>query len=977
MPAGTGLYGGLKELMSLGATVFAFVLLGSSLHARAAAAPVSGPMALRVDNLETPLGIDDPAPRFSWQLHDDAEGARQTAYEVSVATSTKLLDHPDVWTSGRITSSQSLGVSYAGPTLRPSTRYYWRVRVWGAGAGDAEKRYPEATPSWFETGLLTQDAWKAKWIGYETQEEAAVRHAPAEWIADPERKDVSTGKLLPVRFAFRTTVSLSKPVKQAVLYATGQETVSAWVNGTKVLGAAPNPPWHQLPWKKFVRTEVTGKVSAGLNTLAIEPALYSLPAPGSMAGPPIIATLFATYNDGSVETFSTSPAWKTSGDAAQGWQQKDFDDSLWKNAEDWIKADGDNVLSPGHPWISDSVKALSRTFDVTMPIKSARVYATALGEYEILLNGARVSSDVFSPGWTDYRERVIYQTYDVTGLIHEGRNDIGALLAPGWFSTPLEWQQQPNNYGDTAPALRVQLRIEHEDGTVVWVNTDPSWTAKQSEILSAQLYDGETQDARKAISAQEWRGQHGLSDGWEPVITIEPRPLQIVGQNFQPVRVERTLPAVAVSHPGAGVSIYDFGQNLAGVEHLRVSGPAGTDFRIRFGEILNADGTLYTENLRTAKATDHFILAGKGVEEFTPQFTYHGFRYAEVTGLPTVPGKDALTALVVHTDAPFTTNATTGSAMVNQLLSNILWGQRSNFVSVPTDCPQRDERLGWMADAQVFWRTASYNMDLAAFSRKFSTDMRGTQAGTSMYGIYAPGTARENMGFGPGWSDAGVIIPWTSWLQSGDTRIIDENWDAMAKYLTGIESANPDGLWENDGGIAFGDWLAPEGRTSQVLIATAYWAYDASLMADMAHATGRTAEEQQYRRLFATIKKAFQKQSVRNDGFVAGVDPGPSPFGEGTHSAEEGQGDTQTGYVLALHMNLLPDNLRAAAAQRLVNKIQANHGLLATGFLGTPYLLEELTKAGHAGVAYQLLLNTQYPSWGYLIDHGATTTWER
>ena len=297
-----------------------------------------------------------------------------------------------------------------------------------------------------------------------------------------------------------------------------------------------------------------------------------------------------------------------------------------------------------------------------------------------------------------------------------------------------------------------------------------------------------------------------------------------------------------------------------------------------------------------------------------------------------------------------------------------MWGQRSNFVSVPTDCPQRDERLGWMADAQVFWRAASYNMDLAAFSRKYAGDLRGTQAGMPFYGIFAPGTTTEQPGYGAGWSDAGVIVPWTSWLQTGDTSIIDQNWAAMEMYVDGIAAANPDGLWKNESGIQFGDWLAPEGGTDPALIATAYWGYDASLMRQMAHATGRAEDEAKYEQLFEKIRAAFQKQFVHEDGFVAGADPADK---------KNTGGDTQTGYVLALHMNLLPENLRAAAAQKLAAKIHANHDLLGTGFLGTPYLLEELTKAGYADLAYTLLLNTRYPSWGYMVEHGGTTTWER
>ncbi len=283
-----------------------------------------------------------------------------------------------------------------------------------------------------------------------------------------------------------------------------------------------------------------------------------------------------------------------------------------------------------------------------------------------------------------------------------------------------------------------------------------------------------------------------------------------------------------------------------------------------------------------------------------------------------------------------------------------------------------------MADAQVFWRAASYNMDLASFSRKFAADMRGTQVGTPYFGIFAPGTVQPHADSGAGWSDAGVIIPWTSWLQTGDTSIIEQNWSSMEKYLDAINAANPDGLWKNESGTAFGDWLSPEGKTDYVLIATAYWAYDVTLMRQMAHATGRTQDEERYAQQFEKIRAAFQKQFVHADGFIPGADNSPSQFGViNNPNAKSHGGDTQTGYVLALHMDLLPEELRAAAAKRLVDKIHANSDLLGTGFLGTPYLLEELTKAGYPKLAYSLLLNTRYPSWGYMVDRGATTMWER
>jgi alpha-L-rhamnosidase len=657
----------------------------------------------------------------------------------------------------------------------------------------------------------------------------------------------------------------------------------------------------------------------------------------------------------------------------------------------WAQEKGPEETPVLNPWIPDSVKVLGREFSVREPavkqgvvvpsIKSARLYATALGTYEFFINGRRVGEDVMAPGWTDYRERVLYQSYDVTRLLNHGWNAMWALLAPGWYSTPLQWLQQPNNYGDTPPAVRAQLRIEYIDGRVEWVVTDTNWLANTSFIRHSELYDGETQDLLHHRPL--WGEDNFYSREWNKAIAIKPKTMAIEAQNFEPIREEKSIPALKMTEPKPGVYIYDFGQNMAGVEKLSVSGPAGTDVQVRTGEVLNPDGTLYTENLRTAKATDHFILSGKstygaGPDELMPQFTFHGFRYLEITGLKDAPKLGDVSALVLHTGFPFTAELKTGNEMVNKLWSNILWGQRSNFVGLPTDCPQRDERLGWMADAQVFWRAASYNADLAAFTRKFAEDERGTQVGTPYYGIIAPGTAKIAPGVAAAWSDAGVIIPWTSWLQTGDTSVIDENWQAMRKYVDAIDARNPNGIWHNDSGIPFGDWLSLEGPTQEDLVATAYWAYDVNMMRQMAHATGRNEDEQRYSALEEKIRDAFQKKYLKAGGYIKGADYSPSPFQDvaGNNLRAKG-GDTQTSYVLGLHMNLVPEDLRAAAAGRLVKKIEENHGLLATGFVGTPYLLEELTKTGHTKLAYDLLLNTGLPSWGYVIGHGGTTTWER
>ncbi len=440
--------------------------VGTGIASSIAQAPAAGPVELQVDNLKTPLGIDDPAPRFSWQLQDPARGARQTAYEVLIASSEQNLrdGKADVWDSGRVNSPQSLNVRYDGPTLAPSTRYYWQVKVWDA-AGNA---YPASEPSWWETALLKPEQWQAKWIAYETTEEDAVRHASAAWIANPDAKEAKTAMHGEQHFAYRDTVNLNKPVQSAALYATAEDTISAWVNGTEVLKADPLPPWKQMPWKKYVRADVKAQLAQGANTIAIEAIHYGANPNGAAIeeAPPMSATLFVEYADGTTATFGSGTDWKTAAHPSGDWQKNSFNDSKWKNAVAWVQTPGSDDDPLGHPWIPDSVKELRHTFAVNGPIQSARLYATALGTYEMFLNGKRVGDDVMDPGWTDYRERLKYQAFDVTSLVTNGENAIGALLAPGWYSTPLEWFQQPNNYGDTPPALRAQLRIEHADGSV-------------------------------------------------------------------------------------------------------------------------------------------------------------------------------------------------------------------------------------------------------------------------------------------------------------------------------------------------------------------------------------------------------------------------------------------------------------------------------------------------------------------------------
>jgi len=928
---------------------------------------------LLCESLETPIGIDAPAPRFSWQLDDTRAGAKQSAYEVQVATRPELLSSskPDVWDSGRTNSGQSVAVPYGGPALNPETRYFWRVRAWDKDGAE----YPASAVTWWETGLMNTE-WSAKWISFELDESKKIRESGAEWITN--RGEEHFNKPGDTRHDFRLSFTLDQPIKLAQLYVTGKDTAAAWINGKPVLQAESLPPYKQTPWKKYVERDVTSSLKQGKNNLSVEVTLYDVGenAPdANTSRSPMSACLYLEDSDGTSHVITSNETWKAEFNASEGWFRPDFDDSSWANAVPINTRSANGSDSEGRPWPTGPVVILRHVFEVAKTVRSARLYATALGSYRFWINGAAIGDQVLAPGWTDFRDHVPYQVYDITNEMKSGKNAIGAYLAPGWYSTPLEWTQQPNNYGKTPPVLRAQLRVEYSDGTSEWLNTDQNWKAAISPIEKAEIYDGETYDATKEQFG--WSTASFNDADWKSIELIEPREPTVVAQDYQPIRVEKVLKAKALTEPKPGVYIFDFGQNMAGIEHLRVSGKAGEVVQLRFAEVLNPDGTIYTENLRTALATDHYTLGGKGTEEYEPSFTFHGFRYVELSGIAKKPVIDSVTAKVLHTDAPFSVELKTGSPMLNQLWSNILWGQRSNFVGVPTDCPQRDERLGWTGDAEVFWRAASYNMSLGPFSRKYAADLRATQVGTPMYGIYAPGTSIPNAGFGAGWSDAGVIVPWTSWLQSGDTRIIEQDWDSMTRYLAAIEENNPDFLWKIGAGIPFGDWLSPEGKTKAYLIQTAYWAYDVTLMKQMAHALGRSTEEQKYADLFRKIQTAFAAAYVRDDGYIAGADDTPSQFGRIFTAKPVPGGDTQTGYVLALYMNLVPTSLRHAAAERLVKKIESNGWKLGTGFLGTPYLLAALVDTGHADAAYRLLLNTDYPSWGYLVDHGATTMWER
>ena len=598
---------------------------------------------------------------------------------------------------------------------------------------------------------------------------------------------------------------------------------------------------------------------------------------------------------------------------------------------------------------------LRRVFSADEPVASARLYVTALGLYEARLNGQRVGDAYLSPGWTDYDKRVLYQTYDVTSLLASGENVLGAIIADGWYAgfVGFDAKRAGAHYGP-APELLAQLVITFADGSRQLVVTDEQWQARSAAIRHADLIMGESHDLR--LEPAGWDAPGYDAAGWRAVRCrpLDGRPL--AADPGPPIRVTEDVAAAAVSRDGLGRQIVDFGQNLTGWVRLRIEGAHGASVRLRHAEVLAADGGIYTENLRTARQTDEYVTSG-GPEVLEPRFTVHGFRYAEISGYPGDLDPADVVARVVHSDIAPAGSFSSSAGWLDRLVANIDWGQRGNFISVPTDCPQRDERLGWLGDAQIFARTACYNRDVAAFFAKWLDDVADAQLPSGAFPDIAP-RLHLPWAAAPAWGDAGVIVPWTMWKMYGDAGVLQRHFGAMTAWMDFIECANPDYLRTRDLGNSYNDWLAPgDDATPHELLATAYWAYDSALMAEIADATGRTDDAAGYRALWSKIRTAFTDAFVASDGQIAS--------------------GTQTAYALGLHMGLFPDELRAAAAGHLVAAIRAADWHLTTGFTGVGYLLPVLSSTGHTAVAYRLLAQRSAPSWRYMLDNGATTIWER
>lgn len=623
------------------------------------------------------------------------------------------------------------------------------------------------------------------------------------------------------------------------------------------------------------------------------------------------------------------------------------------------------IGEPGAP--ERPCRFISHRFFLENIPDTARLYITAKGIFEPWLNGNRVAEDWLTPGWTDYTKRLEYLTYDITEQLRRGENVFGAIVADGWYCGYLSLRSTRNHYG-TEPALLAMLRMVDADGNINIIGSGEEWYGSDGPLRSADLYMGEVYDSRKKNPLID--SPYDFSD-WQKVDVIKPESSpKLEGKQMPPTRAVEVISAISMAESAGGGHVFDFGQNLVGVVRLKVSAPCGTRITLRYAEMLNEDGSVYTENLRSAKSTDVYICSGNGKETYQPRFTFHGFRYVELTG-DVIPALDALTAVVIQTDLVPTGYFSCSHTLVNKLQQNIQWGQRGNFLEIPMDCPQRDERLGWTGDAQIFCRTATFNYDVSSFFRKWMTDVRDAQYEDGSYPDVAPDLLRVSNDMlnripphphsgNAAYAEAGVICPWIIYERYGDKRILEENYAAMCRWID-YQIATSTGYICPP--TSYGDWLATDAvkpawaPTPCELVGTAYFAYTADIMAKIALVLEKLDDARFFSQTRKNVVAAFQHNFVTASGRVVG--------------------DTQTGYLLALGFDLIPEELVDAAGSYLIQSLARRNNHLSTGFVGTPLLCPVLSRINRKDLAYQVLLNDGYPSWLFPVKNGATTIWER
>jgi len=864
---------------------------------------------LRCEALENPLAIESAKPVLSWKLKEVSKGAKnlqQTSYEILVATSPAKLQgtRADLWRSGKILSNDSFNIPYGGRALRPGEKAFWTVRVWDQNS--MPSRFANAAT--FSAGLK---AWSASWIHGAKPGATQEALKDAIWIgpSSSTKTDAPAGT-----YVFTRRFSLAKPTSGKI-QLTADNTFVLSLNGVRLKATT-----EVEGWRKPESVDLSKHLKAGENVLEVS-------VNNATQGP--IGLLAAiTLKDGSTtKTIYSDKQWQSEMAPAR---------EIGKNGVGPWNAvrDGQLVKAPA--------QYFRKSFRSAGKITRATAYVTALGIVDFSVNGKRISEDLFTPGWTNYAKRTHYRAFDITKSLKPGQNQLDAILGQGWYAGYIAWGLQREHYGST-PMLKAQVVLEYANGSKQTVKTDGTWQVAEGQILDEHFLHGEKYDARKAPA------------NWKPA-KIGKYATKLEAFPGNPVRAYTTVKAKSIKRQADGTYLINFGQNLSGFVKLKSKESAGKTITIRHAERLDKDGRVYTTNLRAAQAIDTYTFRSNAVETWNPRFTFHGFQYIEVAGLSKPPTAETFQAIAISSDTPEVGTLQTSDKMLNTLVKNAWWTQKMNFIDVPTDCPQRDERLGWTGDAQAYVETAAYYSDVQAFFKKWLVTLDDDQRKDGQYPKVAPVLAGLDDG-GPAWADAGVICPMAIYDAYGDKELLARHYPNMKRFIAFCKNRSKSNLLPPDQFHCFGDWLSIRAETPNDVIAQAYFAGSVALVARAARELRKTEGEAMYVELHEKVKKAFQDAYVSADGKV--------------------KGETQCAYVLALGFDLLPESKRDQAAAHLIKDIENRNWHLSTGFVGTRDLMHVLSKIGRNDVAFRLLHNTTFPSWGFTIVNGATSIWER
>lgn len=937
---------------------------------------------LTTEYMDRPMGIDVKQPVFGWQMQSDRYGAAQTAYRIVTATSKENLENGTyTYDSGTVNSPTSVCIKYNGPELAPCTRYYWQVLV-----TDERGKVHESPASWFETGLMGGLWGNAMWIASNKMQLSPYRFDYAI------EYDVETAKPGPAKFIFGApqedcyvfvmldTRDSAKVMLGNALY--NKETVQHTLNVSNIIPPADATKKHHIRLEVRgggnydVKVSLDGRVISQGNQTSINCMRDSIGRPQ--------ARLFGIgyrQPQGFDAVFSNIKLLNYK-----------WDNLVLNSDPKTYNAKGDNKAVLWMPGSDINAPIMRKNVNVGKEVKRARLYATARGAYWFYINGQRVGDGYLNPGWTDFRHRIMYNTYDVTQMLRQGNNALGIELGHGWFCDDFGWAgaMWGDQYGYKPSALAM-IKVEYTDGTNETFVTDNTWKVYNGGPLYVNnLYHGVIYDAQREVDG--WK-EPGFNDAaWEKVAILPPPPASTEIQGYVGLEIKNNITLTAKKMTRIGNRfIYDMGQNFAGVPRLKnMKGRKGQTITIHFAEMLYPEtvpenprapltrehyernkGQMYMDNYRSAISTDYYTFRGAPEgETFEPPFTQHGYRYVSIDGLDEPLPLEDVEGIVLESVGEQISRYETSNADINQLFNNIVWGQRGNFLAVPTDCPQRDERLGWTGDANVFCRTSTYNMMTGPFFNRWFYTLRDQKSDNGDVGGYYPslggtkeGAPRSGFERGCGWSDVTITVPWEMYQQYGDLGFVERHYGAMKDYMKFLESQAKDYIYPD--AFYWGDWLAPM-PTNISMLSTAYFGYDARLMREMAKALGKTDDAAYYDNLFRNISRAYCNYFFDSEGYTI----------EGNHEGTPRM-DTQTSYLLPLAFLELPEDLQQKAVKHLLEAIKRSNYHLQTGFLGTPLLCNVLSNFGHNDIAYRLYTQTEYPSWLFPVKQGATTMWER